>query len=37
MKIFGFSVFTLAMLAMAFFIGTKMPNALNSVPIIGKL
>lgn len=37
MRIFGFSALTLFVIFVAFVLGTKMPNALSSVPVIGSL
>jgi len=35
MKIFGFSLITIVIIFAAFVIGTKFPNALSGVPVIG--
>lgn len=35
MKIFGFSLVTILIVLAAFVIGTKYPNALKGLPVIG--
>lgn len=37
MRIFGFSLVTVFFFFMFFFMGTKFPGALKSVPVIGTL
>lgn len=37
MKIFGVSLLTILAFFLVFFLGTKFPNVLKSVPVIGTL
>lgn len=36
MKIFGFSLTTIFVLMLFFWVGTRFPNAFGSLPILGK-
>jgi hypothetical protein len=36
MKIFGFSLTTILVLMLFFWLGTRFPNAFGSLPVIGK-
>jgi hypothetical protein len=37
MRIFGFSLTTILVLLVVFYLGTRFPNAFNKVPIVGNM